>query len=82
MNAILCVACLPLTGPINGDINCSLGADGQPSLGDTCTFTCDDDYELTGSVSRSCMIDGSWSGNETMCTVGMHIYLRIYFCIT
>ncbi|XP_065905187.1 sushi, von Willebrand factor type A, EGF and pentraxin domain-containing protein 1-like [Dysidea avara] len=60
--------CPPLTAPDNGDIDCSLG-DGQPSLGDSCTFTCDGGHELSGSVIRSCQIDGSWSGTETICTL-------------
>ena len=64
-------ACQPLTAPDNGDIDCSLGNDGQPSLGDTCTFKCDDGYELSGSNNRTCQIDGSWSGTDTVCTRGM-----------
>ena len=64
-------ACQPLTVPDNGMINCSLGGDGKPGVGDTCTFTCNDGYELTGSVNRSCQIDGTWSGTETNCTLSM-----------
>ena len=64
-------ACQPLTAPDNGDIDCSLGDDGKPSLGDTCTFTCDDGYTLTGSVNRSCKIDETWSGTEPQCIRGM-----------
>ena len=48
-------------------INCSLGDDGISSYEDTCTFTCDTGYELTGSDTRTCQSDGSWSGNSTMC---------------
>ena len=56
---VMFIECPQLTAPDNGDIDCSLGDDGQPSLGDTCTFTCDGGHELSGSVSRSCQIDGS-----------------------
>ena len=62
--------CRPFTAPDNGDIECSLGDDGQPSLGDTCTFTCDNGYKLSGSVIRSCQIDGSWSDTEPVCIRG------------
>ena len=65
------IACPPLTAPNNGDIDCLLGDDGQPSLGDTCTFTCDDGYKLSSSVVRSCQIDGNWSGNDALCSLGM-----------
>ena len=68
---ILYIACPPLTAPDNGDIDCSLGDDGEANVGDTCSFTCDLGYELTGSDTRSCQIDGSWSGNETECTRSM-----------
>ena len=45
----LLVSCPTLSDPSNGAINCSLGDDGVPSYEDTCTFTCDTGYELTGS---------------------------------
>jgi len=57
--------------PNNGDIDCSLGGDGEANPGDTCTFTCDDGFELDGSDSRTCRDDGSWSGTEPRCRRGM-----------
>ncbi|XP_065903420.1 uncharacterized protein [Dysidea avara] len=60
--------CQLLVAPDNGMINCSLGDDGQASLGDTCTFTCNSGYELSGNTSRSCQINGNWSGTESTCT--------------
>ena len=64
---------LPLAAPDNGNIDCELGDDGEANVGDTCTFTCNDGFELTGNDSRSCQIDESWSGTETMCiqVIGM-----------
>ena len=35
--------------------------------GDTCSFTCNTGYELTGSDTRTCQSDGSWSGNDVIC---------------
>ena len=55
----------------NGEItSCSSGTVGVGYEGDTCSFTCDTGYELTGSDTRTCQRDGSWSGTEIMCTEG------------
>ena len=67
------VTCPPLTAPDNGAIDCSLGDDGEANPGDTCTFTCNDGYELGSSTSRTCGDDGSWSGTDATCTFGMMI---------
>jgi len=32
--------------------------------GDTYSFTCNTGYELTGSDTRTCQSDGSWSGSD------------------
>ena len=63
----LIVFCSSLTDPNNGMISCSLGDDGVPSYEDTCSFTCNTGYELTGSNTRTCQSDGSWSGSDTTC---------------
>ena len=62
--------CPPLTNPSNGIINCSLGDDGLP-YEDTCSFACNTGYELTGSDTRTCQSDGTWSGSESVCTRGI-----------
>jgi len=64
------VSCPSLTGPSNGMINCSLGDDGTLSYEDTCSFTCNTGYQLTGSATRTCQSDGSWNGSNTMCKRG------------
>ncbi|XP_065899232.1 uncharacterized protein [Dysidea avara] len=61
------VICPGLTDPNNGTITCSPGDNGVPSYEDTCSFTCNTGYELTGSDTRTCQSDGSWSGTEAMC---------------
>ena len=58
---------MQLTDPNNGMINCSLGDDGVPSYEDTCSFTCNTGYELTGSDTRTCQSDGNWSSSDGMC---------------
>ena len=38
--------------------------------GDTCSFTCNTGYELTGSATRTCQSNGSWSGSDDVCRRG------------
>ena len=77
LDRFILVPCSILTDPNNGTIICSLGDDGVPSYGDTCTFTCNTGYELTGSNTRTCQSDGSWSGSDVVCTKGN---MRILLC--
>ena len=65
------VSCPPLIGPNSGMINCTLGDDNVTYYEDTCSFTCNTGYELTGSDTRTCQSDGSWSGNDVVCRRGM-----------
>ena len=63
--------CSSLTDPNNGMMTCSLGDDEVPSYEDTCSFTCNTGYELTGSDTTTCQSDGSWSGSDDVCRRGM-----------
>ena len=47
---------------------------GEAYEGDTCSFTCSSGYELTGSLTRTCQSDGSWSGNEAVCNRGKKVF--------
>ena len=60
--------CPNLTQPDNGKINCSLGDDG---FRDTCSFTCNTGYDVIGSFTRICQINGTWNGIETNCSRGI-----------
>ena len=51
---------------------CSSDRVGMGYEGDTCSFTCNTGYELTGSDTRTCQSDGSWSGSEVACSRGMY----------
>jgi len=73
----LAVTCPSLTGPNNGVMTCSLGDDGVPSYEDTCSFTCNTGYELTGSDTRTCQSDGSWSSAEALCSIGENMYYHV-----
>ena len=67
----LAVHCPSLTDPNNGVMTCSLGDDGVPSYEDTCSFTCNTGYKLTGSDTRTCQSDESWSGSTPICIRGI-----------
>ncbi|XP_065899833.1 uncharacterized protein [Dysidea avara] len=65
---IIDIQCDDLSAPSNGEItSCSSDRVGVGYEGDTCNFTCNTGYELTGSDTRTCQSDGSWSGTESMC---------------
>ena len=62
------IKCDDLLVPANGEItSCSSGRVGVGYEGDTCSFTCNTGYELTGSDTRTCQNDGSWSGSDAVC---------------
>jgi len=70
------ITCLPLIAPDNGFIACALGKDGAINPGDTCIFTCDLGFDISGSTMALCQSDGSWSGTDTMCnTRGINLFL-------
>ena len=58
-------------------VSCSLGDDGIHSYKDTCSFTCNTGYELTGSDTRTCQSNWSWSGNDAVCRRGKN-YVDMY----
>ena len=46
------------------------------SYEDTCSFTCNAGYELTGSDTRTCQSNGNWSGTNIVCRRATVITLR------
>ena len=71
------VHCPLLTDPIDGMIDCPLGDDGVLSYEDTCSFTCNSGYELTGSDTRTCQSNGSWNGTDGVCIRGTYVTMYI-----
>ena len=69
-HVIIDIQCEDLATPANGMMSCSSGTVGVGYEGDTCSFTCNTGYGLTGSDTRTCQSNGSWSGTETMCREG------------
>ena len=76
IKSLLCIMliaarlCPSLSEPNNGMISCSLGIDGDATYEDTCSFICNTGYELTGSDTRICQSEGSWSGTGGSCRRG------------
>ena len=66
VSLLLLVSCQPLDHPDNGVNNCSSGGNVYFS-GETCVVTCNDEYLLMGSNTRTCVNDGSWSGSNAIC---------------
>ena len=64
------MSCPDLGQPDNGMIECALGDDGVASYQDTCRFSCVEGYHLSGSTSRTCQSDGTWSGSSSTCDRG------------
>ncbi len=57
------IECDVLTDPANGQVNISSGT----IFGSTATYSCNNGYTLSGSVSRTCGASGFWSGSEPTC---------------
>ena len=72
LNICTDIQCDNLSAPTNGEIiSCSSGRVGVGYEGDTCSFTCNTGYELTGSDTRTCQSNGSWSGTISTCGRGI-----------
>ena len=59
-------------------ITCSLGGDGVPTTGDTCTYLCDNGFvRLAGDAMRTCGSDRNWNGSAAVCGTGnMHLIIN------
>lgn len=61
--AIIAQSCQhSLVAPQNGSIEC-----GNQTVGETCTFYCDDGFTLRGTPNRTCQPSLQWTGRPTVC---------------
>ncbi|XP_078343309.1 P-selectin-like isoform X2 [Oculina patagonica] len=68
------VTCPTLSPPTNGEL---LGCNTTEILYDTvCRFSCKEGSEASGSTVRRCTENGTWSGNDLVCTVCSDIKLH------
>ena len=79
------IQCHNLSTPASGMMFCSSGRVGVSYEGHICGFTCNIGHELTGSDTRICQSDGSWSGTDSVCSRGMlvyHVLIKIFWLLT
>ncbi|CAK8671143.1 unnamed protein product [Clavelina lepadiformis] len=68
--------CPSLTPPSHGSLtpnNCSAT---QLFQGSECQYICDSDYGLEGDESRTCLTDGTWSGDPPECVAENQFLIR------
>ena len=67
--------CKVLKAPQFGSINCSLGDDGKPTPGDTCSFSCDEGYNIGDTTTTTCKDNGNWApALSAECVLGKYKY--------
>ena len=62
---LFCAAdpCVSIFAPLNGYMECT----GPQITNQSCSFTCELGYNLTGSSYRTCLPDHTWTGELTEC---------------
>lgn len=65
MITILSVAdpCPSIFAPLNGNMKCT----GEQVTDETCSFSCQPGYNLTGSAERKCQPNHAWTGELAGC---------------
>ena len=56
---------------MNGSISIN-----ETTFGSTISFSCDEGFDLTGSVIRECQDNGLWNRTQTMCTRKTLIHIK------
>ena len=63
--------CLPLTTPDNGSISYDSAAlaSGEYGVGAVATYSCDNNFDLSGSTNSNCTVFNFWTnhGSEPTC---------------
>ena len=67
--------CPDLVDPVNGMVMMT-----GNSVGDTATYSCDDEFSLSGVVMVTCEDDGQWSDPPPIC-VAFRTCVIIQYCI-
>lgn len=55
--------CPTLPAPANGDVSLT-----DVTVGSTAAYSCDIGFELVGNSRRVCQSDGTWSGEDPICS--------------
>ncbi|XP_064392887.1 E-selectin-like isoform X2 [Halichondria panicea] len=70
LSTVNCQAtCPPLTAPNDGSISYGLAVEtnGGYDIGDVATFSCDNNFILSGSTTSTCQSDYTWDNSEPTC---------------
>lgn len=59
------VDCGPLTNIVHGKVE--FVNESRTTFNATAKYSCDENYSLVGNTTRTCLGNGSWSGNEPKC---------------
>ena len=55
-------------------VPCNSGESGMHRTEDSCNFTCNTGFEMTGNDAGTCrQVSGNWSDNESPCKRGMQL---------
>ena len=82
---MLCLERQCATLPNERITSCESGSMEVGYEGDTCTFSCNTGYVLSGNPTRTCQNDGSWNVPETTCRRSMLpyvFYLLLSSCVS
>ena len=60
------VTCNTPVDPENGNVTCT---SSTSVFQDTCTYYCNNGYQLEGNRQSSCTADGTWSSEPVTCTI-------------
>ena len=50
-------------------------ASGDFANGTVANYSCADGYELMGEQNRTCLVDGTWTGAEPICTGTYYLHV-------
>ena len=76
MHICAVVVCPELLDPDNGQVQLS-----DVVFESTATYSCDTGYNLNGSVSRMCMADGQWNGEDPTCQSKGQYHHHWFVCV-
>ena len=70
------VTCPALSAPPNGARQGCTGTITEP-LNTVCLFSCSPGFNGHGSTTRTCLVNGSWSGQDFVCQGNYKYYERV-----
>ena len=84
----ICLNTCPKLGvPSHGYVKPTECSTGVSFVNDSCNFYCSKSYGIFGSLTKTCLSNGTWSGNHTECVYENQFFLileehNIHVCLT